>query len=153
LRRSRSATLIDAELFASGIPMQCLGFRLRGVGTRLPVMMGLTFASVALMLSIATNPDLGLLDIHGAVVVARVFGLDIFPYTSLSWNVGLVGQTGVCSRFVTAGSEAIILRVGLIPKFATLVEAIPQVLVAATRARVLAKVENSRYRIRSTWSS
>jgi uric acid transporter len=82
------AALINADLFASGIAtlIQSLGFRWLGVGIRLPVMMGVTFASVAPMLSIATNPDLGLLDIYGAVIVAGVFGLLIAPFVSrLLW--------------------------------------------------------------------
>jgi uric acid transporter len=82
------AALINADLFASGIAtlIQSLGLPWLGVGIRLPVMMGVTFASVAPMLSIATNPDLGLLDIYGAVIVAGVFGLLIAPFVSrLLW--------------------------------------------------------------------
>ena len=47
------AFLISADLFACGIAtlMQCVGFP--GVGIRLPVMMGVTFASVGPMLSMA----------------------------------------------------------------------------------------------------
>lgn len=78
------AALIDADLFASGIAtlIQSLGLLRFGIGIRLPVMMGVTFASVAPMLSIATNPDLGLLDIYGAVIVAGIFGLLIAPFVS-----------------------------------------------------------------------
>jgi NCS2 family nucleobase:cation symporter-2 len=75
-----------------------------------------------------------------------------FPYTSFSQNVGLVGVTGVRSRFVTAAGGVILLGLGLLPKVATLVEAVPQVvlggaglvmfgMVAATGARILTNVD------------
>ena len=59
------AFLISADLFACGIAtlVQCIGFP--GVGIRLPVMMGVTFASVGPMLSMAASPDIGLLGIYG----------------------------------------------------------------------------------------
>src|ERR1044072_2458173 len=64
------AFLISADLFACGIAtlVQCLGFP--GVGIRLPVIMGVTFASVGPMLSMAAAPDVGLLGIYGSVVSA-----------------------------------------------------------------------------------
>src|SRR3954464_13619585 len=48
--------LISADLFACGLAykLQCLGFP--GVGIRLPVMMGVTFASVGQMLWTAATP-------------------------------------------------------------------------------------------------
>jgi len=51
------AFLISADLFACGLAtlVQCVGFP--GVGIRLPVMMGVTFASVGPMLSMAAAPD------------------------------------------------------------------------------------------------
>lgn len=50
------AFLISADLFACGLAtlVQCIGFP--GVGIRLPVMMGVTFASVGPMLSMAAAP-------------------------------------------------------------------------------------------------
>jgi len=75
-----------------------------------------------------------------------------FPYTSFSQNVGLVGVTGVRSRWVTAAGGAVLLALGLLPKMAALVEAVPQVvlggaglvmfgMVAATGARILGAVD------------
>ena len=75
-----------------------------------------------------------------------------FPYTSFSQNVGLVGVTGVRSRWVTVGGGVIMLILGLQPKLSALVEAIPQVvlggaglvmfgMVAATGARILTGVD------------
>src|SRR5215210_5920508 len=75
------AFLISADLFACGLAtlVQCLGFP--GVGIRLPVMMGVTFASVGPMLSMAA-PDVGLLGIYGSVIVAGVFGVLVAPFVS-----------------------------------------------------------------------
>ena len=75
-----------------------------------------------------------------------------FPYTSFSQNVGLVGVTGVRSRWVTVTGGIIMLGLGLLPKMAALVEAVPQVvlggaglvmfgMVAATGARILTGVD------------
>jgi len=75
-----------------------------------------------------------------------------FPYTSFSQNVGLVSVTGVRSRWVTVSGGGIMLLLGLLPKMAALVEAVPQVvlggaglvmfgMVAATGARILANVD------------
>ena len=75
-----------------------------------------------------------------------------FPYTSFSQNVGLVGVTGVKSRWVTVAGGVIMLVLGLVPKMSALVEAVPQVvlggaglvmfgMVAATGARILTAVD------------
>jgi NCS2 family nucleobase:cation symporter-2 len=75
-----------------------------------------------------------------------------FPYTSFSQNVGLVGVTGVRSRWVTIAGGGIMLLLGLLPKLAALVEAVPLVvlggaglvmfgMVAATGARILTAVD------------
>jgi NCS2 family nucleobase:cation symporter-2 len=75
-----------------------------------------------------------------------------FPYTSFSQNVGLVGVTGVRSRWVTVAGGVIMLLLGLLPKMAALVEAVPLVvlggaglvmfgMVAATGARILTAVD------------
>ncbi len=76
------AFLISADLFACGIAtlVQCLGFP--GVGIRLPVMMGVTFASVGPMLSMAAAPDVGLLGIYGAVIAAGLFSILVAPFIS-----------------------------------------------------------------------
>ena len=76
------AFLISADLFACGLAtlVQCIGFP--GVGIRLPVMMGVTFASVVPMLSMAASPDIGLLGIYGSVIAAGLFGIIIAPFIS-----------------------------------------------------------------------
>ena len=75
-----------------------------------------------------------------------------FPYTSFSQNVGLVGVTGVRSRFVCVAAGLIMIVLGLLPKMAALVESVPQFvlggaglvmfgMVAATGIRILAAVD------------
>ncbi len=75
-----------------------------------------------------------------------------FPYTSFSQNVGLVGVTGIRSRFVCVAGGVIMLALGLVPKMGALVEALPTVvlggaglvmfgMVAATGVRILAAVD------------
>ena len=74
------AFLISADLFACGLAtlVQCIGFP--GVGIRLPVMMGVTFASVGPMLSMAAAPDVGLLGIYGSVISAGIFTVLVAPF-------------------------------------------------------------------------
>src|SRR5271166_4340914 len=86
--------------------------------------------------------------------VGTVLGgiFNTFPYTSFSQNVGLVGVTGVRSRFVTVAGGVIMLILGVLPKMSALVEAVPVVvlggagvvmfgMVAATGARILTGVD------------
>ena len=83
-------------------------------------------------------------------VVGGVF--NTFPYTSFSQNVGLVGVTGVRSRWVAVVGGVILLALGLTPKLAQLVESVPTFvlggagivmfgMVAATGIRILSAVD------------
>ncbi len=83
-------------------------------------------------------------------IIGGVF--NTFPYTSFSQNVGLVGVTGVRSRWVCVAGGGIMLVLGLLPKMGALVEAIPQFvlggaglvmfgMVAATGIRILSNVD------------
>ena len=74
-----------------------------------------------------------------------------FPYTSFSQNVGLVGVTGIKSRFVCVAGGVILIVLGLVPKMGALVESVPTMvlggaglvmfgMVAATGIRILAGV-------------
>lgn len=83
-------------------------------------------------------------------VIGGVF--NTFPYTSFSQNVGLVGVTGIRSRFVCVAGGAIMIVLGLTPKMGALVEALPTVvlggaglvmfgMVAATGIRILTAVD------------
>lgn len=83
-------------------------------------------------------------------IIGGIF--NTFPYTSFSQNVGLVGITGVRSRYVVAVSGGILIAFGLLPKMGAVVASIPQAvlggaglcmfgMVAATGIRILARVD------------
>lgn len=76
------AFLISADLFACGLAtlVQCIGFP--GIGLRLPVMMGVTFTSVAPALAMAATPDVGLAGIYGSVIAGGIFGIGAAPFVS-----------------------------------------------------------------------
>jgi len=83
LPKEEVAFLINADLFACGIATLIQSLGVGGfVGIRLPVMMGVTFASVGPMVAMGTNPELGLLGIYGAVIAAGVFSLLAAPFVS-----------------------------------------------------------------------
>lgn len=78
--------------------------------------------------------------------------LNTFPHTSFSQNVGLVAVTGVKSRWVCVAGGIIMIVLGMLPKMASLVEAIPQFvlggaglvmfgMVAAAGIRILTRVD------------
>ncbi|MBN4666501.1 purine permease [Pandoraea nosoerga] len=93
-----------------------------------------------------------------ATVIGGVF--NTFPHTSFSQNIGLVGVTGVKSRWVCAAAGVILLVFGLIPKMSVVVASIPQFvlggagvvmfgMVLATGIKILSKVDysNNRYNL------
>jgi len=80
-----------------------------------------------------------------------------FPYTSFSQNVGLVGVTGIRSRFVCVAGGFILIAFGLVPKMGAAVESLPSAvlggaglvmfgMVAATGIRILSQVDFARSR-------
>ena len=88
-------------------------------------------------------------------VIGGIF--NTFPYTSFSQNVGLVGVTGIRSRFVCVAGGIILIVLGLIPKMGALVESIPTMvlggaglvmfgMVAATGIRILSGVDFAKNR-------
>ncbi len=83
-------------------------------------------------------------------IIGGVF--NTFPYTSFSQNVGLVGISGVRSRWVVAVGGGILIVFGLLPKLGALVASIPQPvlggaglvlfgMVAATGIKILARID------------
>ena len=56
-------------------------------------------------------------------VIGGVF--NTFPYTSFSQNIGLVGVTGVRSRYVCAAAGVILVAFGMFPKMAHVAASIP----------------------------
>ena len=138
-----------------------------GVPTFDPVMiLTMTLVMIVVMIE-STGMFLALSDITGKPVTQtelaaglRTDGLgtliggifNTFPYTSFSQNVGLVGVTGVRSRFVCVAAGIIMIVLGLLPKMGALVESVPQFvlggaglvmfgMVAATGIRILANVD------------
>ncbi len=80
-----------------------------------------------------------------------------FPYVSYSQNIGLVGVTGVYSRWVCVTAGFIMLGLGLLPKVAFIVASVPQSvlggagfimfgMVAATGIKILSTVDYARQR-------
>lgn len=78
--------------------------------------------------------------------------LNAFPYTAFAQNVGLVGLTGVKSRYVVAMSGLILVVLGLFPKMATIIASLPNAvlggagiamfgIVAASGIKTLTKVD------------
>jgi uric acid transporter len=83
-------------------------------------------------------------------VIGGIF--NTFPHSSFSQNIGLVGITGVKSRWVVAVSGVILMLLGLLPKLSNLIASIPVVvlggagiamfgMVAATGVKILSKVD------------
>jgi len=132
------------------------------------IVMILTMAIVMIVVMIeSTGMFLALSDITGKEITQKdlaaglrtdglgtiIGGLfNTFPYTSFSQNVGLVGVTGVRSRWVCVAGGGIMLVLGMLPKMGALVEAIPQFvlggaglvmfgMVAATGIRILSSVD------------
>jgi xanthine permease len=80
-----------------------------------------------------------------------------FPYVSYSQNIGLVGVTGVYSRWVCVTGGFIMLALGLVPNLAFIVASVPQCvlggagfimfgMVAATGIKILSTVDFARQR-------
>ena len=79
LPKEQLAFLINADLFAAGIATLIQALAFWKFGIRLPVMMGVTFAAVAPMIALGTDPSIGLLGIYGAVIASGVFGILVAP--------------------------------------------------------------------------
>ena len=86
--------LVSADLFACGIATIIQSLGLPGIGVRLPVMMGVTFASVAPMMAMisagaaAGAPTAATLQlIYGSVIGAGIFGFVAAPFISRLANL------------------------------------------------------------------
>src|ERR1051326_6223950 len=82
-------SLVSANLFACGIVTIIQSLGVLGVGIRLPIMMGVTFASVGPMLGMIAAgaaeglPKAATLDvIYGSVIAAGIFGFVAAPLVS-----------------------------------------------------------------------
>jgi len=65
--------------------------------------------------------------LYGDGIATAIAGfLNGFPHTSFSQNVGLVGMTGVTSRYVTIVSGVVLVLLSLFPQAAFVVASIPK---------------------------
>lgn len=84
LTPAESATLVTAALFVSGLGTLLQSLGVPYVGSRLPLVQGVSFAAVGTMTAVATDAALGapatrLATIFGAVMVAGLIGFLIAP--------------------------------------------------------------------------
>jgi len=109
-----------------------------------------------LALGAMTGREIGAADIKRGLradsigtILGAVF--NTFPYVSYSQNIGLVGVTGIFSRWVCVAGGVIMLALGLVPKLAFIVASVPQCvlggagfimfgMVAATGIKILSTV-------------
>lgn len=132
-----------------------------------PIMILTMFLVMVVVMIESTGMFLALSDLTGRKItrenltaglrtdgVGTIIGglFNTFPYTSFSQNVGLVGVTGVKSRFVCVAAGVILIIFGLMPKMGALVESLPVFvlggaglvmfgMVAATGIRILSAVD------------
>ena len=141
--------------FQFGLP----DFQLVPIATMCVVMIVVMIESTGMFLALGdmTGKKIGSDDITRGLRadgVGTIIGglLNAFPYTSFSQNVGLVGVTGVRSRYVAVAGGLILIVLSLVPKLAAIVAAVPvEVLggagivmfgmVAATGVRILGGVD------------
>jgi len=82
LPKEQIALLINADLFCCGIVTIIQALGVWQFGIRVPVMMGVTFASLSPMLAMAANPAIGITGIFGSVIAAGIFGILFAPLVS-----------------------------------------------------------------------
>jgi xanthine permease len=155
------AAVASAPAFGVVMPLQ-FGvpvFSLGPVVTMCVVMVVVMIESTGMFLALGemTGKPIGARDITRGLRadgIGTIIGglFNAFPYTSFSQNVGLVGVTGVRSRYVAAAGGVILIVLSVIPKLAALVACVPvEVLggagvvmfgmVAATGVRILGAVD------------
>ncbi len=62
------AFLINCDLFVTGLAILIQSLGIPGFGVRLPIIMGVSFASVGPMVAMAQDPTIGLPGIFGATI-------------------------------------------------------------------------------------
>jgi uric acid transporter len=161
LGKMNLASVQSAPLFGVVYPLQfgIPTFQIVPILTMCLVMIVVMIESTGMFLALSemTGKPIGPLDLARGLrgdgigtIIGGIF--NTFPYTSFSQNVGLVGVTGVRSRWVAFTGGIILIILGFIPKLAALVGAVPvEVLggagivmfgmVAATGIRILGNVD------------
>ena len=150
-----NSKLIDIpQIFEYGVT-----FDLKSLIAFLPAYFVTTIETVGCLKAIGEVSDVDMTDKRvGSGVLADGIGsiiggaLGAFPNTSFSQNVGLIPLTKVASKHVAVMAGIILVILGLFPKFATLINTIPQPVlggvgivmfgtVAASGIKTLSKVE------------
>ncbi|WP_250535560.1 nucleobase:cation symporter-2 family protein [Caballeronia sp. AZ10_KS36] len=151
----RAAWFAPVRPFAFGLPT----FDIAAIASLCLVMIVIMVESLGMFLALGdlamrpvTRADAtrGLRTDGLGTVIGGVF--NTFPHSSFSQNIGLVGITGVKSRWVVAVSGVILMLLGLLPKLSNLIASIPVVvlggagiamfgMVAATGVKILSKVD------------
>lgn len=143
LTKSQLAFLINADLFTCGIAtlLQCLG-TFRGVGIRLPIIMGVTFTAVGPMIAIGSN--LGLPYVYGSILVSGLFiflfagyfsrlrkffppvvtgsvvtiiGTSLLP-VALNWAAGGIGSPDYGAPYNLALALGVLIFIAVITRYA-----------------------------------
>jgi len=153
--------VVDAPVFALIYPFQfgVPKFNIAHIITMCIVMVVVLIESAGMFLALSdmTGKKIDQRDMTRGLAadgIGTIIGgvMNTFPYTSFSQNVGLVGVTGVRSRWVTVAGGLIMIVMGLIPKLGALAESIPLYvlggagivmfgMVAATGIRILTDVD------------
>lgn len=79
LSADQTATLVTASLFVGGLATILQSAGLPFLGSRLPLVQGVSFAAVATMLAILSGNG-SLTDVFGAIIVASIIGFIIAPF-------------------------------------------------------------------------
>ncbi|WP_322056362.1 nucleobase:cation symporter-2 family protein [Paraburkholderia sp. J63] len=134
-------------------------FELSAVATMVLVVIVTMVESIGLLfsLSIILNRNLSPADfargLRADALGATIGGIfNAFPYTTYAQNIGLVGITGVRSRFVCVAASGILVTLALLPKMAHIIASIPHYvlggaaivmfgMVAASGVRILHSVD------------
>lgn len=151
----QAAWFAPVRPFAFGLPT----FNLAAIASLCLVMVVIMVESLGMFLALGdlamrpvsrVDATRGLRTDGLGTVIGGIF--NTFPHSSFSQNIGLVGITGVKSRWVVAVSGVILISLGLLPKLSNLIASIPVVvlggagiamfgMVAATGVKILSKVD------------
>jgi uric acid transporter len=141
--------------FRFGFPSSDFG----AIATMCAVMIVVMIESTGMFLALGdiTGTQVGASDIAKglrAVGVGTILGgiFNTFPFTTFSQNIGLVGITGVYSRWVAAAGGLILIALSFMPKLAAVVASVPEEvlggagivmfgMVAATGMRILSEAK------------
>lgn len=80
LPKEQIAHLINCDLFACGVVSIIQSVGIWKLGVRLPVMMGVTFATVPSMIVLASDPTLGAQGLYGAIIGAGIVSMILAPF-------------------------------------------------------------------------